>query len=136
MRTVIRTPKGPRPRGIYSQAIVADGFVFVAGQGAVNPVTNELELGDIRSETRRTLENIRAILEAAGSSLRDVVRVGVFLNDVADFQAMNEIYKEFFPEDPPARTTVGAHLPQIKIEIDCIARVAKAGKKPKGRHGR
>jgi len=136
MRTVIRTPKGPRPRGIYSQAIIADGFVFVAGQGAVNPLTNELELGDIRSETRRTLENIRVILEAGGSSLRDVVRVGVFLSDISDFEAMNEVYKEFFPEEPPARTTVGAQLPKIKIEIDCIARIAKAGKKPKDRHGR
>jgi 2-iminobutanoate/2-iminopropanoate deaminase len=123
MRKVICTPDGPQPRGVYSQAIVADGFVFVAGQAAVNPQTNELELGDIKSETRRTLENIRAILEAAGSSLREVVRVGVFLADVADFAAMNEVYKEFFPEDPPARTTVGAQLPRIKIEIDCIARL-------------
>src|SRR5436853_6232203 len=105
MRKVIQTPKGPRPRGIYSQAVVADGFVFVAGQGPVNPKTNELELGDIGSETRRTLENLRAILEAAGSSLSDVVRVGVFLADLKDFGAMNEVYREFFPENPPARTT-------------------------------
>lgn len=125
MRKVIRTDRGPRPRGIYSQAIVADGFVFVAGQAAINPATNELELGDIKSETRRTLENIRAILEAAGSSLADVVRVGVFLSDMKDFAAMNEIYQEFFPKDPPARTTVGAQLPKIKIEVDCIARLQK-----------
>lgn len=129
MRKVVRTSEGPRPRGIYSQAIVADGFVFVAGQGAVNPKTNELTLGDIRSETRRTLENIRAILEAAGSSLHDVVRVGVFLADIQDFDAMNEVYRQFFPEDPPARTTVGAQLPKIKIEIDCIARVHKGQKR-------
>jgi 2-iminobutanoate/2-iminopropanoate deaminase len=121
MRKVIITPNAPRPRGVYSQAIVANGFVFVAGQGPVNPQTNELELGDIRSETRRTLENIRAILEAAGSSLRHVVRVGVFLADITDFAAMNEVYREFFPEDPPARTTVGVQLPRIKIEIDCVA---------------
>jgi len=125
MRKVIRTSEGPQPRGPYSQAIVADGFVFVAGQGAANPSTNELELGDVRSETRRTLQNIRAILEAAGSSLRDVVRVGVFLADIKDFDDMNAVYGEFFTEDPPARTTVGAQLPKIKVEIDCIARVRK-----------
>jgi 2-iminobutanoate/2-iminopropanoate deaminase len=125
MREVIRTSDGPQPRGPYSQAIVADGFVFVAGQVPVNPSTNELELGDAGSETRRTLQNIRAILEAAGSSLRDVVRVGVFLADLKDFDAMNAVYKDFFPENPPARTTVGAQLPKIKVEIDCIARVSK-----------
>ena len=128
MRKVIRTSEGPRPMGPYSQAIVADGFVFVAGQGAVNPSTNELELGEVRSETRRVLQNIRAILEAAGSSLRDVVRVGVFLADIKDFDAMNEVYGEFFTEDQPARTTVGAQLPRIKVEIDCIARVSKPRK--------
>jgi 2-iminobutanoate/2-iminopropanoate deaminase len=129
MRKVVCTSEAPQPRGVYSPAIVADGFVFVAGQAAVNPQTNELELGDIRSETRRTLENIRAILEAAGSSLRDVVRVGVFLADINDFAAMNEVYGEFFSEDPPARTTVGAQLPKIKVEIDCIARVREGRKR-------
>jgi 2-iminobutanoate/2-iminopropanoate deaminase len=126
MRKAIHPAAAPRPRGPYSPAIVADGFVFVAGQGPVNPKTNELELGDVRSETRRTLENIRIILSAAGSSLRDVVRVGVFLADMNDFAAMNEVYREFFAEAPPARTTVGAQLPKIKVEIDCIARVRKA----------
>ena len=125
MREVIRTSQGPQPRGPYSQAIVADGFVFVAGQGPVNPCTNELELGDVGSETRHTLLNIQAILEAAGSSLRDVVRVGVFLADIKDFDAMNVVYRKFFPADQPARTTVGAQLPKIKVEIDCIARVSK-----------
>ena len=129
MRKVVRTSEAPLPRGVYSQAILADGFVFVAGMAAVNPQTNELELKDIRSETRRTLQNIRAILEAAGSSMRDVVRVGVFLSDIKDFDAMNEVYREFFPEDPPARTTVGAQLPRIKVEIDCIARVRKLRRK-------
>jgi 2-iminobutanoate/2-iminopropanoate deaminase len=126
MRKAIHPAAAPRPRGPYSPAIVAEGFVFVAGQGPVNPKTNELELGDVRSETRRTLENIRIILSAAGSSLRDVVRVGVFLADMNDFAAMNEVYREFFPEAPPARTTVGVQLPKIKVEIDCIARVRKA----------
>ncbi len=125
MHKVVRTSLAPRPRGVYSQAIVADGFVFVAGQGPANPETNELELGDIRSETRRTLENIRAILNSAGSSLRDVVRVGVFLADIKDFEAMNSVYRKFFPVDPPARTTVGVELPKIKVEIDCIARLSR-----------
>ncbi len=129
MRKVICTPDGPRPRGVYSQAIVADGFVFVAGQVSVNPETNKLEPGDIRSETRRTLENLRAILIASGSSLRDVVRVGVYLADMKDFDAMNEVFRKFFPEDPPARSTIGAQLPKIKIEIDCIARLPKPSRR-------
>ena len=125
MRKVIRTAAGPRPLGVYSQAIVCDGFVFVAGQGPINPLTNEMELGDVRSQTRRVLQNIAAILEASGSSLRDAVRMGVFLADLDDFPAMNEVFREFFPDDPPARTTVGCTLPRIKVEIDCIARVRK-----------
>jgi 2-iminobutanoate/2-iminopropanoate deaminase len=129
MRTVIRPLGAPRPKGPYSPAIVADGFVFVAGQGPINPKTNEFELADIRSETRRTLENVRTILQAAGSSLGEVVRVGVFLSDIKDFDGMNEVYKEFFPEDQPARTTVGAQLRSIKVEIDCIARVRKPYKR-------
>ena len=125
MRKVVRSSDIPQPRGPYSPGIVADGFVFVAGQACVNPKTNQLDLGDVKSETRRTLQNIRTILEAAGSSLKDVVRVGVFLADMKDFDAMNEVYKEFFTDQPPARTTVGAQLPKIKVEIDCIARVSK-----------
>ncbi len=125
MRKVIQTPAAPRPRGVYSQAIVADGFVFVSGQIPINPETNQLELGDIRAQTRRTLENLRAILLAAGSSLQDVVRLGVYLADLNDFEAMNEVFAKFFPEGPPARSTVGAQLPKVKIEIDCIARLRK-----------
>ena len=125
MRKVIRTCEAPQPRGPYSQAVIAEGFVFVAGQGPVNPRTNEFELGDICSETRLVLENIRCILEAAGSSLQDVTRVSVFLADLSDFARMNEVYREFFPQDFPARTTVGVQLPKIKVEIDCIAKLAK-----------
>lgn len=123
MRKAVRSTGIPKPRGVYSPAIVTDGFVFVSGQGPVNPETNELELGDIRAETRQTLKNVQAILEAAGSSMKDVARLGVFLADLNDFAAMNEVFKEFFPEDPPARSTVGAVLPRMKIEIDAIARV-------------
>jgi 2-iminobutanoate/2-iminopropanoate deaminase len=130
MRKVVRSSDAPRPRGPYSPGILADGFVFVAGQAAVNPATDQLELGDVRAETRRTLQNIRAILETAGSSLKDVVKVNVFLSDMKDFDAMNEVYREFFPEDPPARTTVGAQLPKIKVEIDCIARRRRKSASP------
>jgi 2-iminobutanoate/2-iminopropanoate deaminase len=121
MRKVIRTSDAPIPKAPYSQAIVTGGLVFVAGQACVNPKTGEFEYGDIQSETRRTLENIRAILEAAGSSMKDVVRVGVFLANMDDFAGMNEVYKEFFPENPPARTTVGVQIRKIKVEIDCVA---------------
>ena len=129
MRKVVYTPEAPQPKGVYSQAIVADGFIFVAGQACVNPKTNEFEFGDIQSETRQALQNISAILKAAGSSLEDVVRIGVFLADMKDFAAMNEVYRQFFRENPPARTTVGVQLPKIKIEIDCIARVSKRRRK-------
>jgi 2-iminobutanoate/2-iminopropanoate deaminase len=123
MRKVIRTSDAPLPRGVYSQAIVANGFVFVAGQIPVDPKTNELALGDFKSEARLTLGNVQATLQAAGSSLRDAVRLGVFITDMNDFPALNEVFKEFFDDDPPARTTVTALLPKIKIEIDCIAMV-------------
>lgn len=123
MRKVIRTSDAPLPRGVYSQAIVAGGFVFVAGQIPVDPKTNEMALGDFKSEARLTLRNVQATLEAAGSSLRDAVRLGVFLADVNDFPALNEVFKEFFADDPPVRTTVAVLLPKIKIEIDCIAQV-------------
>jgi 2-iminobutanoate/2-iminopropanoate deaminase len=125
MRKVIRTSDAPIPKAPYSQAVVADGFVFVAGQACINPKTGEFEYGDVKSETRRTLENIRAILEASGSSMKDVVRVGVFLADLGEFAGMNEVYKEFFPEEQPARTTVGVQLRKIKVEIDCVACVNK-----------
>jgi len=130
MRKVIRTPDAPKPLGVYSQAIVSDGFVFVAGQIPVNPSTGELELGDVRSETRLVLRNIAAVLHAAGSSLADAVRMGVFLSDLNDFAAMNEVFAKFFPVNPPARTTVACTLPKnIKVEIDCIAHVRRVKKR-------
>jgi 2-iminobutanoate/2-iminopropanoate deaminase len=138
MRKVIKTSNAPKPSGVYSQGIISGDFVFVAGQGPINPEDNQLELGDIRSETRRVLKNIRAILEAAGSSLVSVVRVGVFLADLKEFDGMNEVFREFFGENPPARTTVGCALPEIKVEIDCIARLdstsrVRGGKRNSGR---
>lgn len=133
MRSVIATSKAPKPSGVYSQAIVSGDFVFVAGQGPTNPENNRLELGDIRSETRRVLKNIQAILQAAGSSLGEVVRMGVFLADLKDFDGMNDIFREFFSEKPPARTTVGCALADMKVEIDCIARLSRPKIRPVAR---
>jgi len=124
VRHAIVTEKAPKPLGPYSQAIVEGGFIFVAGQGCTNPLTGKLELGDVRSETKRTFENLRAILEAAGSSLDDVVKCNVYLRDINDFAAMNEVYKTIFAPPFPARTTIqaGALPGGIAVEIECIAR--------------
>lgn len=124
MRTAIVTDQGPKPVGPYSQAIVEGGFIFVAGQGPINPVTGSLELGDARSETKRVFENIQAILEAAGSSLEHVVKCNVYLRDIADFAAMNEVYATFFSAPFPARTTIqaGALPGGIAVEIECVAK--------------
>jgi len=119
----LTAPGAPAPRGPYSHAVRAGDFIFVSGQGPVDPFTNQFSLGDIRHETRVTLENIKRILEGAGASLADVVKCGVFLLDGGDFAAMNEVYSEYFGEQKPARTTVEAKFVAagMKIEIDCIA---------------
>ena len=116
-------PGAPKPRGPYSHAVRAGDFIYVSGQGPINPETNEFSFGSIQQETRLVLENVRRILEGAGASLQDVVRCGVFLADRNDFAAMNEIYAEFFGEAKPARTTVQVVLPMetMKVEIDCVA---------------
>jgi 2-iminobutanoate/2-iminopropanoate deaminase len=126
MRKAIVTSKAPKPLGPYSQAIVEGDFIFIAGQGCTNPATGKAELGDVRSETKRTFENIRAILEAAGASLDHVVNCNVFLRDINDFAAMNEIYETFFTAPFPARTTIqaGALPGGIAVEIQCIAKKA------------
>jgi 2-iminobutanoate/2-iminopropanoate deaminase len=113
----------PKPRGPYSPAVRAGDFIFVAGQGPIDPVSNEFSYGDIQHETRVTLTNVQRILEAAGASLSDVVKCGVFLRDGGDFDAMNSVYAEFFGDAKPARTTVEAKFanPTMKVEIDCIA---------------
>jgi 2-iminobutanoate/2-iminopropanoate deaminase len=124
MRKAVTTDKAPKPRGPYSQAIVDGDLVYVAGQGSVNPRTDELELGDIRAQTARTFENVKAILEAAGSSLDKVVRCTVYLKDMGDFAAMNEVYARTFQAPYPARTTIqaGALPGGIAVEIECTAR--------------
>ena len=124
MRHAIRTEKAPAPLGPYSQAVVEGDFIFLAGQGCTNPATGKLELGDVRSETKRTFENLRAVLHAAGSSLDDVMKCNVYLRDINDFKAMNEVYETFFSAPFPARTTIqaGALPGGIAVEIECIAR--------------
>ena len=123
-RRVVASPTFPRVLGPYSHAVVAGGFVFVAGQAPINPETQEFELGDIESETRLELSNLEAILEAAGSNLASVVKVSIHLSTLDDFEGMNRAYVEFFPSDYPARTTTQAVLRSgRKIEIDCIARL-------------
>jgi len=122
MRQVVRTDRAPLPVGPYSQAVIADGFVYVAGQGPTDPATGRKVAGDVQAETEQVLKNIQAILEAAGTSLANCVKMNVYLADRADFRAMNEVYARFFPQDPPARTTVQALPPvEIAVEIDCVA---------------
>lgn len=123
MREVISTHDGPKAIGPYSQAIKANGLVFVSGQVAIDPVTNTLVSGDIGFQTDRVLKNVSGILQAAGSSLEKVVRSTVFLKNMNDFAAMNEVYGKYFSAAPPARSTVEvARLPKdVSVEIDVIA---------------
>jgi len=123
MRSAVKTDKAPKPAGPYSQAVRAGDFIYVAGQGGVDPNTARFVEGGVEEQTRQTLENIEAILKAAGSGLDDVVKVSVFLKDVRDFQAMNKVFAEFFKKTPPARTTVGVEfvVPEMLVEIDVIA---------------
>lgn len=123
MREVIFTDRGPKAIGPYSQAIKANGFVFVSGQIAIDPKTNQLVEGDIRAQTERVLENLKGIVEAADSSLDRVVKTTVFLKDMGEFAAMNEVYARYFPKEPPARATVeAARLPRdVRVEIELIA---------------
>jgi 2-iminobutanoate/2-iminopropanoate deaminase len=122
MREIIATEKGPKAIGPYSQAVKANGFIFTAGQVAFDPATMQLVEGDVAQQTARVFENLKAIVEAAGSSLEKTVKATVFLKDMNDFAAMNEIYARYFPKNPPARSTVeAARLPRdVKVEIDLI----------------
>jgi 2-iminobutanoate/2-iminopropanoate deaminase len=123
LKDVISTEKGPKAIGPYSQAIRANGLVFVSGQVAFDPASGQLVEGDISKQTARVLENLKGILEAAGSSLEKAVRTTVFLKDMNDFAAMNEVYARHFSHQPPARSTVEvARLPRdVRVEIDLIA---------------
>ena len=123
MREVIATDRGPKAIGPYSQAIRAGGFIFISGQIPLDPQTQQLVDGDVARQTERVLENLKGIVEAAGSSLARAVKTTVYLADLADFAAMNEVYGRYFPSHPPARATVQvARLPKdARVEIDLIA---------------
>jgi 2-iminobutanoate/2-iminopropanoate deaminase len=128
MREIIKTSKAPGAIGPYSQAvkISAGKMIFTAGQIAIEPATGQLLEDDIKIQTRRVLENVKAIIEASGASLNDVVKTTVFMSNLGEFQAMNEVYSEFFGTNPPARSTVEVSaLPRgAKVEIETIAIIA------------
>lgn len=119
----ISTKKGAAPGGAYSQGLHAGDFVFVSGQGPLDPETGQVVGETIEEQTARTLENIKAILEAAGASMADVVKVAAHLADIALFDRYNKVYATYFPDPKPTRTTVGSQLPGILVEIDAIAYV-------------
>ena len=119
----VQTSNAPTPVGPYSQALKAGDFVFVAGQGSIDPSTQKVIGETIEEQTTQTLLNIKAILEAAGAELADVVKVTVHLSDLALFSRFNAVYTGYFPDPKPVRTTVGSQLPGILVEIDVIAYV-------------
>jgi 2-iminobutanoate/2-iminopropanoate deaminase len=123
MKDIVLTDKGPKPIGPYSQAVKSNGFLFASGQVSLDPRSNEFVGGDIRQQTERVMENIKGILEAGGVHLNHVVKTTVFLKDMDDFAAMNEVYGKFFAAAPPARSTVQvARLPKdALVEIEVIA---------------
>jgi 2-iminobutanoate/2-iminopropanoate deaminase len=123
MREVIATNDGPKAIGPYSQAIKANGLVFLSGQIALDPATQQIISGDVAAQTDRVLRNLSGILKAAGSSLEQVVKTTVFLKNMSDFAAMNEVYGRYFTQAAPARSTVEvARLPKdVLVEIDVIA---------------
>ncbi len=123
MKDVVATDRGPKAIGPYSQAIKANGFVFVSGQIPLDPHTQQLVEGGAARQTERVLENLKGIVEAAGSSLDRAVKTTVFLADLKDFAAMNEVYAQYFRSNPPARATVEvARLPRdVRVEIELIA---------------
>jgi len=117
----ISTPTGAQPVGAYSQGLRAGDFVFVSGQGPLDPKTGKVVGSTIEEQTSRVLENIKAILEAGGAGMSDVVKVSAHLSDMSLFDRYNRIYGSYFPDPKPARTTVGSQLPGILVEIDAIA---------------
>jgi len=125
MKKIISTENAPKAIGPYSQAVAMNGFLFLSGQVAFHPGSGQIVDGDVAAQTERVFENLKAVLEAAGSSFEKVVKTSVFLKDMSDFAKMNEVYARYFPSNPPARSTVEvARLPRdVRVEIDCIAAV-------------
>jgi len=122
VREIIFTEKAPKPVGPYSQAIKAGNFLFISGQIPIDPETGKLVNGGIKEQTRRVLDNIKAIVEAAGYTMQDIVQVFVFLKDLKDFSGFNEEYANYFKSNPPSRVTVGAEIPKgALLEVSAIA---------------
>ena len=128
-REAVRTDRAPKAIGPYEQALKVDGWVFTSGQIPLDPKTGTMVDGGIGAQTRQVLDNLRAVLEAAGTSMSRVVKTTVYMTNLADFQKMNEVYAEYFPQDKPARSTVGvAALPRgAMIEIDVVAQAPLRG---------
>lgn len=124
-KQLILIKNGPKPKGPYSQAIRAGSLLFVSGQVSIDPKTGALLAGDIQTETERALENLKLVLEDAGSSLDDVVSVTIYLREMGQFAAMNEVYRRYFPNDPPTRTCVGISdlIGGLQIELNAIASI-------------
>jgi len=123
MKKIISTERAPKAIGPYSQAVISNGWAFLSGQIPLDPATNQIVEGGIGVQTERVLENLKSVLEAAGSSLERVVKTTVYLKDMGEFAIMNEVYGRYFASNPPARATVEvARLPRdVRVEIDCIA---------------
>ncbi len=124
-KQVVRTARAPKAIGPYSQAVSSDGLIFCSGQLALDPVSGELQGGSVADEARLCMQNLSAVLDAAGATWADVLKVNVYLTDIGGFAEFNEVYAEFFDDDPPARAAVGvAALPKgAQVEVECIARV-------------
>lgn len=120
MRKALIVPDAAKLGGHYSHAVVANGFVYVSGQGPANPKTG-VAPDNFAEQVRQTLRNVQTILKGAGADMKDVVKVNAYLSDLTRFAEYNLIYKEFFPVEPPARTTIGCQLYGIHVEIDCVA---------------
>src|SRR5947209_1774718 len=120
MRKPIMVKEAAKAAGQYSHAVVANGLIYVSGQGPADPATNIVPEG-FAAQVRQTVRNVQTILKGAGAEMTDVVKVNTYLSDVTRFQEYNESYKEFFAEIPPARATVGSQLVGIQVEIDCVA---------------
>jgi 2-iminobutanoate/2-iminopropanoate deaminase len=123
MKKIILTEKAPAPIGPYSQAVEVNGFIYCSGQIAIDPAKNEVIQSDVRSQTQLVMKNIGAVLEKAGVSFQNVFKTTIFLTDMKDFTAVNEVYGQYFKENPPARSTVAvAGLPKgVQVEIEVIA---------------
>ncbi|MDQ3005627.1 MAG: Rid family detoxifying hydrolase [Chloroflexota bacterium] len=121
----ITTNSGASPVGAYSQGLRAGDFIFVSGQGPLDPATGKVAGETVEEQTARVLENIKAILEAGGATMADVVKVSAHLSDLSNFAACNKVYATYFPDPKPVRTTVGSTLPGILVEIDAIAYVGR-----------